>query len=57
MFIKVDGGYVNLDRVSSIDVDDDGTATLWFGETYGACRDVTADDMKEIEAAVRCKRH
>ena len=50
MFIKIDGSYVNLALVHSIDLNDDGTATLWF--TW-ACRDVTADDLKVIEAAIR----
>lgn len=52
MFVKVDGGYVNLDCVHTIDLNDDGTATLWFAGADGACRDVTADDMKTIEAAI-----
>ena len=41
MFVKVDGGYVNLDCVHTIDLNDDGTATLWFAGADGACRDVT----------------
>lgn len=53
MFVKVDGGYVNLDRIYSIDMQDDGSATLWFGEADSVYRDVTADDMKAIEAAIR----
>lgn len=55
MFVKVDGSYVNLDCVHTIDLNDDGTATLWFAGAYGAYgarRDVTADDMKAIEAAI-----
>jgi hypothetical protein len=53
MFVKVEGGYINLDLVHSIDVADDGAATLWFVGTEYANRDVTADDMKAIEAAIR----
>ena len=53
MFIKIDGSYVNLALVHSIDLNDDGTATLWFTGADGACRDVTADDLKVIEAAIR----
>ena len=53
MFVRIDGSYVNLDLVYSIDVYDDGTATLWFTGADGACRDVTADDLKVIEAAIR----
>lgn len=53
MFVKVVGGYINLDLVHSIDVADDGAATLWFVGTEYANRDVTVDDMKAIEAAIR----
>lgn len=53
MFVKIDGSYINLDLVHSIDVNDDGTATLWFTGAGGACRDVTADALKVIEAAIR----
>lgn len=53
MFVKIDGSYVNLDLVYFIDVRDDGTATLWFTGVDGLCRDVTADDLKVIEAAIR----
>ena len=51
MFVKIEGALVNLDLVYNINLNDDGTATLWFvGRT---CRDVTAEDMKAIEAAIR----
>lgn len=51
MFVKIEGSLVNLALVYNIDLNDDGTATLWFvGRTY---RDVTAEDMKAIEAAIR----
>jgi hypothetical protein len=53
MFVKIEGSYINLALVHSIDLDDDGTATLWFTGADGACRDVTADDLKIIEAAIR----
>ena len=53
MFVKIGGSYINLDLVHSIDVDDDGTATLWFTGVDGLCRDITADDLKVIEAAIR----
>lgn len=54
MFAKIEGSYINLALVHSIDLnDDDGTATLWFAGADGACRDVTADDLKVIEAAIR----
>lgn len=53
MFVKIEGSLVNFDLVYNIDLNDDGTATLWFIGTAGACRDVTADDMKAIEAAIR----
>jgi hypothetical protein len=53
MFVKIEGGYINLDLVHTIDTNDDGTATLWFAVTGEICRDVTADDMKAIEAAIR----
>lgn len=53
MFVKIEGSYINLALVHSIDLNDDGTATLWFTGADGACRDVTADDLKVIEAAIR----
>lgn len=53
MFVKIEGSYINLDLVHSIDVYDDGTATLWFTGVDGLCRDVTADDLKVIEGAIR----
>ncbi|MCR4565844.1 MAG: hypothetical protein K5651_07130 [Bacteroidales bacterium] len=53
MFVKIDGSYINLGLVHSIDVYDDGTATLWFAGVDGLCRDVTADDLKVIEGAIR----
>lgn len=53
MFVKIEGGYVNLDLVHTIDTNDDGTAALWFAGTDAVCRDVTADDMKAIKAAIR----
>ena len=53
MFVKIDGGYINLDLVNTIDTNDDGTATLWFAGAGELSRDVTADDMKAIEAAMR----
>jgi len=53
MFVKIEGSYINLALVHSIDLNDDGTATLWFTGADGACRDVTADDLKIIEAAIR----
>jgi hypothetical protein len=53
MFVKIEGTYINLALVHSIDLNDDGTATLWFTGADGACRDVTADDLKVIEAAIR----
>ncbi len=53
MFVKIEGSYINLDLVHTIDVYDDGTATLWFTGADGVCRDVTADDLKIIEAAIR----
>ena len=53
MFVKIEGSYINLALVHSIDLNDDGTATLWFAGADGACRDVTADDLKVIEAAIR----
>ena len=53
MFVKIEGSYINLALVHSIDLNDDGTATLWFTGADGACRDITADDLKVIEAAIR----
>lgn len=53
MFVKIEGSYINLALVHSIDLNDDGTATLWFAGADGACRDVTADDLKIIEATIR----
>ena len=39
MFVKIDGSYVNLALVYSIDLnDDDGTATLWFTCAKSASR-------------------
>jgi len=52
MFVKIEGSYINLALVHSIDLNDDGTATLWFTGADGACRDVTADGLKVIEAAI-----
>lgn len=53
MFVKIEGSLVNLDQVYIIDVNDDGTATLWFTGTDNVCRDVTVDDMKSIMEAIR----
>lgn len=50
MFVKIEGALVNLDLVYNIDLNDDGTATLWF--IGKVCRDVTAEDMKAIEAVI-----
>ena len=50
MFVKIEGSLVNLDLVYYIDLNDDGSATLWF--IGKACLDVTAEDMKAIEAAI-----
>lgn len=55
MFVRVDGAFINLALVHSIDVHDNSTATLWFTGTEGTCRDVTADDMKAIEAVIQRK--
>lgn len=36
MFVKIEGSYINLALVHSIDLNDDGTATLWFTGADGA---------------------
>ena len=53
MFVKIEGSLINLDLVCTIDLNDDWSATLWFTGTENAYRDVTADDMKVIEEAIR----
>lgn len=37
MFVKIEGSYINLALDHSIDLNDDGTATLWFAGADGAC--------------------
>lgn len=53
MFIKIEGSYINLDLVCTIDVNDDGTGTLCFTGLGGAYRDITAKDLEAIVAAIR----
>lgn len=53
MFVKIEGSYINLDLVHTIDVNDDGTATLWFVGADGACRDITEADLSIIVNAIR----
>lgn len=53
MFVKIEGSLVNLDLVYTIDLNDDGTATLWFTGTENGCRDVTEADLSVIINAIR----
>lgn len=53
MFVKIEGSLVNLDLVYNIDLNDDGTATLWFTGTENASRDITEADLSVIINAIR----
>lgn len=53
MFVKIEGSLVNLDLVYDIDLNDDGTATLWFTGTENVCRDITEADLSVIINAIR----
>lgn len=53
MFVKIEGSLVNLDLVYNIDLNEDGTATLWFTGTENASRDITEADLSVIINAIR----